>query len=77
MYADSNGRIEIKINDKTLAIYINYPPTNNDPTFFNTIFSKINNFFNVNLILGRDLVLNDQLDKDGSPPHTSKNYKHD
>ena len=53
MYADSNGRFlltEIKTNDKILATCIIYAPSNEDPTFFDTNFSKINEFFNADLI---------------------------
>ena len=39
--------------------------------FFDTFFTKVNNFSNANLVL----VLNDLLDKDGGPPHANRKSK--
>ena len=79
-YADSTGRFlltEIEINDKNLVICNVYAPNKDDPNFFDTFFTKVNNFSNANLVLGGDwsLVLNDSLDKDGGPPHANRKSK--
>ena len=79
-YADSTGRFlltEIEMNDKNLVICNVYAPNKDDPNFFDTFFSKVNNFSNANLILGGDwnLVLNDLLDKDGGPSHANRKSK--
>ena len=63
-YADSTGRFlltETEINDRNLVICNVYAPNKDDPNFFDTFFTKVNNFSDANLILGGDwnLVLND------------------
>ena len=45
-----------------------YAPNKDDPNFFDTFFTEVNNFSNANLILGDwNLLLNDLLDKNGGP----------
>ena len=54
-----------------------YAPVNDEPKFFDSLFSAITEFPNNDLILAGDwnLVLNNQLDKDGRHPHANKNSK--
>ena len=66
-YADSKSEFlltEIEINDKNLLICNVYAPNKDDPNFFDTFFTEVNNFSDANLILGGvwNLVLNDLLD---------------
>ena len=79
-YANSTGgflQIESEINDKNFTIFNVYASNKDDPNFFDTYFTKVNNFSNANLILGGDwnLVLNVLLDKDGGPPHANRKSK--
>ena len=77
---DSNGRfilVDVKINNTTFVMENVYAPVNDVPKFFDSLFSAITKFPNNDLILARDwnLILNNQLDKDGRHPHANKNSK--
>ena len=51
-----------------------YPPNKDEPRFFDNFFSSIANFSQSDIVLGGDwnLVLDNQLDKDGGPTHGNK-----
>ena len=80
---DSNGRfilVDVKINNINNTTFIMgnvYAPVNDEPKFFDSLLSAITEFPNNDLVLARDwnLVLNNQLDKDGRHPHANKNSK--
>ena len=69
--------VEVKINNTTFVMGNVYAPVNDEPKFFDFLFSAITKFPNNDLILAGDwnLVLNNQLDKDGKHPHANKNSK--
>ena len=76
-YVDQTGRIlliEIKFNDKVFVIGNVYAPTNDEPTFFDALFSTVVNFTKHDLVLGGDWnpVLDNKLDKDGGPAHSNQ-----
>ena len=54
-----------------------YAPTKNEPKFIDNLFSILSNFSKHDVVLAGDwnLVLNDQLDKDGDPVHTNSASK--
>ena len=77
---DSNGRfipVDVKINNTTFVMGNVFAPVNDEPKFFDSLFSAITEFPNNDLILAGDwnLVLNNQLDKDGKHPHANKSSK--
>ena len=79
-YSDSDGRIllcNIQIKDKKILLASIYAPTKNEPKFFDNLFSILSKFSKRDVVLAGDwnLVLNDQLDKDGGPVHTNSALK--
>ena len=79
-YSDSDGRIllcNIQIKDKKISLASIYAPTKNEPKFFDNLFSILSNFSKHGVVLAGDwnLVLSDQLDKDGGPVHTNSASK--
>ena len=72
---DNNGRIivvDIEIREIRYTIVNLYAPNSDTPEFFSNIGDLIDNFENVNLLIGGDfnLVLNVNLDKKGGRPST-------
>ena len=79
-YSDSYGRIllrNIQIKDKKISLASIYAPTKNEPKFFDNLFSILSKFSKHEAVLAGDwnLILNDQLDKDGGPVHTNSASK--
>ena len=76
-YSGSDGRIllcNIQMKDKKISLASIYAPTKNKPKFFdNVFFSILSNFSQHDVVLTGywNLVLNDQLNKDGGPVHTN------
>ena len=78
--SDCDGRIllcNIQIKDKKITLASIYAPTKNESKFFDNIFFIFSKFSKQDVVLAGDwnLVLNDQLDKDGGPVHTNSASK--
>ena len=80
-YSNSDGRVlllyNIQIKDKKISLVLIYAPTKNEPKIFDNLFSILSNFSKHDVVLAGDwnLVLYDQLDKDGGPVHTNSASK--
>ena len=77
---DSKGRfmlVEVKIDNKKFVMESDCAPVIDEPKFFDSLFSAIADFTDNDLVMDGDwnLPLNNQLDKDGGPLHSNRNFK--
>ena len=76
-HSDSHGRFlltEIKVKENSFLLANVYAPTKDEPVFFDGLFSTLSDFSSLDYILAGDwnVVLDNQIDKDGGPKHANK-----